>query len=229
MSLNVLKILVDERPMSSSWRTGLKSEGLEALSEIVELAKDTLSAEKLEEANTIAQMLFGSKKQRRYARLKLALLVRPPPIRPLMYLQPLIMQLPTLTRDCIRYLGDYIDLLTKEMTYEFLGGRARRNSLGINAKALKKTKSVPKDLTEKLQRYNNFLYSPGKHDFSLPPGRKHRFTSKETVLTAYISIELAERIKSISKFAREAVAKDTLYMIGGRWGSLKRVEYAGEP
>lgn len=114
------------------------------------------------------------------------------------------------------------------MTFEFMGGKARRNSLGINAKALEKTKSVPSDLTEKLRRYNNFLYNPGKHDFSLPPGRKHRFTSKEVVLTAYISIELAERIKSLSKLAREAVEKDNLYMIGGRWGSSKRVEYAGE-
>lgn len=215
--------------MSSPWGTGLKNEALEALPEIVELAKDTLTAEKLKEANTIAQMLIGSKKQTRYARLKLALLVKPPPTRPLLYLFPLIMHLPRLTRDCIRYLGDYIDLLTKEMTHEFLGGRARRSSLGTNAKALEKAKSVPSDLTEKLQRYNNFLYSPGKHDFSLPAGRRHRFTSKEAVLTAYITIELAERIKSISKLAREAVEKDNLYMIGGRWGSSKRVEYAGEP
>lgn len=215
--------------MSSPWRTGLKNEALAALPEIIELTKDTLTAEKLKEANITAQMLIGSKKQRKYARLKLALLVYPPPKRPLLYLVPLIMQLPRLTRDCIRYLGDYIDLLTKEMTFEFLRGRARRSSLGINAKALEKTKSVPSDLTEKIQRYNSFLYNPGKHDFSLPPGRKHRFTSKEVVLTAYISVTLAERIKSLSKLAREAVEKDNLYMIGGRWGSSKRVEYAGEP
>jgi len=213
--------------MSSPWTTGLKVEALKALPEIVELARDTLPPEKLKEANEIAQMLAGSKSQKRYARAKLALLVKPPPTRPLLYLLPLIMQLPRLTRDCIRYLGDYIDLLTKEMAFEFVGGRARKNSLGVNVKVLEKSKSIPSDLTEKLQRYNNFLYSPGKHDFSLPPGRKHRFTSKEVVLTSYISVELAERIKSHSKLAREAVIKDNLYMIGGRWGSSKRVEYAG--
>ena len=217
-----------ESGMSSPWETGLKSEALDALPEIVELARNTLPPEKLKEANLIAEMLVGSKKKRKYARLKLALLVYPPPTRPLLYLVPIVMQLPKLTRDCIRYLGDYIDLLTKEMTFEFLGGKARKNSLGINAMALEKAKQVPSDLTKKLQRYNNFLYNPGKHDFSLPLGRSHRFTSKEAVLTAYISIRLAEEIKLLSKLAREAVEKDNLYMIGGRWGSSKRVEYAGE-
>lgn len=214
--------------MSSPWKTGPKSEALMALPEVVELARDTLAAEKLEEANEIAQLLIGSKRQKRYAQLKLIQLTKPPPSRPLFYLIPLIMQLPRLTRDCIRYLGDYIDLLVKEMTYELAKGKARRSSLGVNVKTLKKAKSVPDDLVDKLQRYNNFLYTPGKHDFSLPPGRRHRFTSKEVVLTAYISIELAERIKSLSKLAREAVKKDNLYMIGGRWGSSKRVVYAGE-
>lgn len=133
--------------MSSPWRTGLKSEALEALPEVVELARDTLPPEKLEE------------------------------------------------------------------TYEVAKGKARRSSLGVNVKILRKTKSVPSDLVERLQRYNDFLYTPGKHDFSLPPGRKHRFTSKEVVLSAYISIDLAERIKSLSKLAREAVEKDNLYMM----------------
>lgn len=202
--------------MSSPWRTGLKSEALEALLEVVEFARDNLPPEKLEEVYEIAQMLLDSKKRREYARLKLVRLVAPPPTRPLMYLQPLMMGLPRLTRDCIRYLGDYIDLLVKELTYEFAKGKARRSSLGVNVKILRKTKSVPSDLVEKLQRYNDLLYTPGKHDFSLPPGRKQRFTSKEVVLTTYISIDLAERIKSLSKLAREAVKKDNLYMIGGR-------------
>jgi len=37
------------------------------------------------------------------------------------------------------------------------------------------------------------------------------------VLTIYTSVELGERIKAVSKLAREAVEKDNLYMIGGRW------------
>jgi hypothetical protein len=50
----------------------------------------------------------------------------------------------------------------------------------------------------------------------------------EAVFTIFVSIELGERIKSISKLAREAVEKDDLYMIGGRWGSPDRVKFANE-
>jgi len=221
-------IKVGENDMSSPWRSGLKNEGLQALPEIVELAKDTLPTEKFESADRTVNMLLGSKKQKRYAQFELIHMLPTRPTRPLMYLKPIIMQLPRATRDCIRYLGDYVDLITKEMTFEFLNGKARRNSLGINAKALERTESVPKDLIDKLQMFNNFLYTPGKHDFSLPAGRKHRFTSEEAVLTVYIAVELGERIKSVSRLAREAVEKDNLYMIGGRWGSSKRVVYAGD-
>ena len=154
--------------MSSPWRSGLKNEGLEALFEIIELAKDTLLTEKMERAEKIAHMLLGSKRQRLYAQYELIRTLPTRPNRPLLYLIPIIMHLPSSTRDCIRYAGDYIDLITKEMTFEFLNGRARKNSLGINAKALGRTESVPKDLVDKLQRFNNFLYSLGKHDFSLP-------------------------------------------------------------
>ena len=214
--------------MSSPWRSGLKHEAMDALPEIVELAKDILTTEQLTDAERLSSMLLGSKKNRQLARCKLALLLPHKPTRPLLYLIPIIMNLPRETRDCIRYLGDYIDLITKEMAYEFLDGRTRRSSLGINARNLGNAASVPSDLVDKLQRYNSFLYTPGKHDFSLPAGRAHRFTSKEAVLTIFISVELGERIKSVSKLAVEAVEKDNLYMIGGRWGSSKRVEYADE-
>lgn len=50
-----------------------------------------------------------------------------------------------------------------------------------------------------LKRYNSFLYRPGKHDFKLPTGRKgHRFTSREVVLTAYVTMNLAGRIRAIT-------------------------------
>lgn len=214
--------------MSSPWRSGPKIGGLDALSEIVDLAKGVLTVEQLERADEIAITLLTRRKQRRQAQWELVRLIPLKPTRPLMYLKPIIMQLPNATRDVIRYLGDYIDLITKEMTYEFLNGKARKNSLGINAKQLEKAKSVPKDLVDKLQNYNSFLYTPGKHDFSLPRGRKHRFTCKEAVLSIYVSIELGERIKAISNLAREAVEKDDLYMIGGRWGP-RRVKYANDP
>jgi hypothetical protein len=214
--------------MSSPWRSGPKIGGLDALPEIVDLAKEVLAVEQLERVDEMAMTLLTRRKQRRQVRWELVRMVPLKPSRPLMYLKPIIMQLPNATRDVIRYLGDYIDLLTKEMTYEFLNGKARFSSLGINAKKLEEADAVPRDLVDKLQRYNSFLYTPGKHDFSLPPeGRKHGFTCKEAVLTIYVSTELGERIKVVSKLAREAVEKDDLYMIGGRWGP-HRVKYAGE-
>lgn len=214
--------------MSSPWRTGPKIGGLDALPEIAGLAAEMLTVEQLERADEMAMTLLTRRKQRRQVQWELIRMIPLKPSRPLMYLNPIIMQLPNATRDVIRYLGDYVDLITKEMTYEFLNGKARFSSLGINAKKLEKATSVPRDLVDKLQRYNSFLYTPGKHDFSLPPeGRKHGFTCKEAVLTIYASIELGERIKAVSKLAREAVEKDNLYMIGGRWGP-HRVKYAGE-
>jgi len=204
-----------------------EDEGLKFLPEVLEIARDTLPPDKLKEALVTAEMIQGDKKERGYARATLQLLVQPPPTRPLYYLMDEIKRLPRNTRNCIRYLGDYIDLLTKEITFEFVGGKARRSSLGRNSKALEKVHSL-RELAIKLQRYCEFIYTPGKHDFSLPPGRSHRFTAEEVVLTAYVTIELGNQIKSISKLAREAVEKDNLYIIGGRWGSSDRVQYVGE-
>ena len=145
-----------------------------------------------------------------------------------MYWSAEMRDLPRNTRDCIRYLGDYMDLLVKEMTYELLGRKARHQSLGSNARSLLKKVPETRDLALEIKRYADSIYTPGKHDFSLPPGRKHRFTAKEVVLVAYITAELARRVLSVSKSARYAVEKDNMYTIGGRWGSANRVNYEGE-
>lgn len=114
--------------------------------------------------------------------------------------------------------------MTKEMAYEFLGGSARQSSLGVNANKLFSVPGLSK-LAAKLSDYNHFLYQPGKHDFSLPQGRKHRFTSREVVLTTYITKVLGDEIKSPSEQARIAVEKDNLYLVGGRW--RPGVKYVG--
>lgn len=124
--------------MSSPWRTGPKIGGLDALPEIVELAKEMLTVEQLERADEMAMTLLTRRKQRRQVQWELIRMIPLKPSRPLMYLNPIIMQLPNATRDVIRYLGDYVDLITKEMTYEFLNGKARFSSLGINARSWRK-------------------------------------------------------------------------------------------
>lgn len=214
--------------MSSPWQSGSRKEALDALSEIDSLAKEVLSPEKYDETTKVSLTLLKPWKERQRAHATLGHEIGLQPTRPLLYLWPLIQGLPRGTRDCVRYLGDYIDLLTKEIAFEFVGGKARQSSLGGNAVRLLKSE-LPSEIhaiAKILMRYNRFLYTPGKHDFSLPPGRSHRFTAREVVLTTYISAVIAQRIKEVSKAACLAVEKDNLYIIGGRWGSKSRVEFA---
>lgn len=213
--------------MSSPWQSGLRKEALDALPEIDSLAKEVLSSEKYDETSLVANTLLKPWNKRQWAIAKLGREIGLKPTRPLLYLWPLLQGLPRGTRDCIRYLGDYIDMLTKEMAFEFVGCKARQSSLGTNAYRLSKLnapKEIP-DIAKVLTRYNEFLYTPGKHDFSLPPGRKHRFTAREVVLTLYISAAIAKRIMAVSKAACVAVEKDNLYTMGGRWGGKKRVKF----
>jgi len=148
-------------------------------------------------------MLAGSKTRKREAFYRLHELVHPPPKRPLYYAQHELEFLPRWTRDGIRYLGDYIDMLVKAMAFEFTKDpNCKKRSLGRNIQLLEAKKyGIPPDLIERLERYNSFLYQPGKHDFSLPSGRSHRFTSREVVLTAFITMKLAEDIKKLSQYA----------------------------
>lgn len=189
--------------LSSPYRTGSKYQVLWALPEVCDLAKDVLDLAQLEEAEEVASMLASNKQKKREALFRLREVVEPPPKRPLYYAQHELEYLPRWTRDGIRYLGDYIDLLVKAMTFEFTKDpHCVQRSLGINVNALSPKKyGVPLELINKLKKYNSFLYQPGKHDFSLPKGRSHRFTSREAVLTAYITMRLAEDIKAISPLA----------------------------
>jgi hypothetical protein len=216
--------------MSSPWQSGTRKEALEALSEIDGLARELLSPEKYEETNRISNELLKTRERRKWAHAKLIVEIGYKPTRPLIYLWPLLQGLPRGTRDCIRYMGDYIDLLTKELAFEYLGGNSRRNSLGQNAARLSKS-TLPqeiKKIASILVKYNRFLYTPGKQDFSLPLGRKHRFTAREVVLTTYVTSVIASKIRAVSKIACEAVEKDNLYLIGGRWGSKNRVDFVEE-
>ena len=197
--------------MSSQYSTGSKSEILWALPIVSELAKETLPPSQLEEAENISLMLAGSKRQRREAIRRLIEIIAPPPKRPLYYAQNEMEYLPRWTRDGIRYLGDYIDLLVKALAFELTKDpRCLRNSLGANVNRLSlKTLDIPQELVNRLKKYNSFLYQPGKHDFDIPRGRSHRFTSKEVVLTAFITMKLADDIKKLSQHATKVSLNQT--------------------
>jgi len=197
--------------MSSPYLTGNKNEVLWALPVICELAKDTLFPSQLEEAEEISLMLAGAKRQKREAICRLTEIVAPPPKRPLYYAQHELEYLPRWTRNGIRYLGDYIDLLIKALAFEFTKDpRCKQSSLGANVRKLSPKKhGVPQELIDKLKKYNSFLYQPGKHDFDIPRGRSHRFTSKEVVFTAFITMKLADEIKKLSQFANKVSLNQT--------------------
>lgn len=189
--------------MSSHYRTGNKNEVLRALPVVCDLAKDVLSPSEFEEAEEVAFKFIGNKTKKREAIWRITELVGHTPKRPLYYAQHELEYLPRWTRDGIRYLGDYIDLLVKAMAFE--GTRDKqclKSSLGINVKKLSPKKyEIPSELIDKLARYNSFLYQPGKHDFHVPQGQSHRFTCKEVVLTAFITMKLAEEIRKLSQHA----------------------------
>jgi hypothetical protein len=189
--------------MSSPYLTGNKNEILWALPVVCDLAKDVLSPEEFEEAEETAFKFIGNKTRKREAVLRIYHLVGSTPKRPLYYAQHELIYLPRWTRDGIRYLGDYIDLLVKAMAFEVTKDKScLKSSLGVNVRRLSPGKyGIPSKLVDKLARYNSFLYQPGKHDFHVPQGQSHRFTCKEAILTVFITMKLGDEIKKLSPHA----------------------------
>lgn len=171
--------------------------------EIVVLAKEVLSQETYKEAEQTAIQLTRTKKDKDLARARLMQLVNPPPKRPIYYAQMEIEFLPRWTRNALRYLGDYVDMLVKAAAYEKEPDKRIFNlPFGPAIKIFSRNWPSESKLTNYLKRYNRFLYRPAKHDFKLPPGRKsHRFTAREVVLTAYVTMQLGEELAKLSEIA----------------------------
>jgi hypothetical protein len=190
--------------VATPFRTGRKAEVLWALPFVVDLAKEVLSEQEYMAAEKTAIDLVRSSQLRDEAVRRLKTLVAPPPNRPLADAQDAIVELPRWTRDPVRLLGEYIDLLVRAWSFEVTGDAAAQDrSLGTNVRRMEPKKlGAPDDLIDQLKRYNSFLYSPGKHDFTASKGQAHRFTSREVVLIAFVTMKLAERIKELSSAAR---------------------------
>ncbi|MFH0847821.1 MAG: hypothetical protein V1894_07210 [Chloroflexota bacterium] len=190
-------------------KTAEAAEYLLADQQIISLAKEVLTPAKYKEAESIAIALTGKKAVKDEARARLMGIVRPPPKRPIYYAQMEIQSLPRWTRDCLRYLGDYVDMLTKTAVYDLQNNKSIfRNSFGPSIKAFESVYRLEVGLATYLRQYNLFLYRPAKHDFTLPRGRTiHRFTSREVVLSACVTMELGRRLCKLSKLA-EQVRKD---------------------
>ncbi len=187
-------------------RTSDASEYLLADKEVVLLAKDVLSEEEYSQAEEIAVQLTGNKRNKELAKAKLVALVKPPPKRPIYYAQYEMLFLPRWTRDALRYLGDFVDMLVKSAVYEKTNDRRVFGlSLGPAINLFQRHWPDYEALVILLQKYNRFLYRGAKHDFTLPANRKtHRFTAREVVLTAFITMKLADRLSNISRMAEDA-------------------------
>lgn len=185
--------------MASHYRTGNPSEALTSSAEILSLARELLSEDQFNKAMKLSIMLVSSKTVKRDAIEQLTTIVAPPPKRPMYYAQHEIQFLPRWTRDAIRYLGDYVDLVSRHLVYELWKVRLGNASLGVAINLLETRRGLPDNILIWLRAYNQFLYRPGKHDFKLPQGRReHRFTSQETVLTAFVTLRLVEILKQYS-------------------------------
>jgi len=195
--------------LRSEHLTGKVSERLLADDEIISLAKEVLTEQQYLEAEELAKKLVGKKSEKAFARKRLMDIVKPPPKRPLYYTEWDIQFLPYRTRDVIRDLGDFIDMLVKAAVYEKLNNDSVFHaSLGPAIDKFEMCRPESKQLANILRKYNRFLYSDAKHDFKLPKGRKeHRFTSREAVLTVFITMNIAKKIISISPMAAR-VRKD---------------------
>jgi hypothetical protein len=188
---------------------------LDMTPEMHDFAKELLSDADFKEADSLSYDLAqGKKRMKMDARYRLMEIIKPPPKRPLEYAQHEIQYLPQSTRNSIKYLGDYIDLLVKAMAFEITKiPHCKKTSLNGNLQRLKPEKyPVPSELIENLRRYNDLFYNPAKHDFSPPPsGREHHFTSIETVYLVFLTMKLAKDICKISPFANKvSLDKETI-------------------
>jgi len=189
--------------LRSDQLTGKASERLLADKKIISLAKEVLPEKDYLEAEELAKKLVGKKSEKAFAVARLRELVKPPPKRPLYYTEWDVQFLPHRTRDPIRDLGDFIDMLVKAAVYERINNTSVfHSSLGPAIDKFEMCRPESKELADILRKYNRFLYRDAKHDFRLPKGRKeHRFTSREAVLTTFITMNLAGRIIRISPAA----------------------------
>lgn len=195
--------------MATPSQTGRKSEVLWALPYLTSLAQDVLGEKEYIEAETTAVYLVRSKKLHDAAKKRLIALVAPPPKHPLASAQEAIKGLPRFTRDAIQRLADYLELLVRAWTFELTGDAVTKTrSLGSNIRRLQpKSLGLPEDLIDQLKRYNSFVFTPAKHDFTIFKGQRHRFSSREVVLIAYITMKLAERVRELSPAAQlQAIA-----------------------
>jgi len=184
------------------FRTIKKEDALLAEPQIISLAKELLSEERYAEAEKLSKDLIGSNQDRDAARAALASIVVPPPKRPIYYCQYEIQFLPYQSRDILRDLGDFVDMLAKAAVYE------KTSALDVFDRTLAQAIDLLEEhlhshmqIVDWLKMYNQFLFSPRLVSEKVRYPEQHRFTVHETVLVIFVTMDLADRITAISRMA----------------------------
>lgn len=190
-----------------------KEERLEIGEDVHQLSVLVLEDTEIEAADTLAKKLVGTKSERGMGILELKRMFPPVPKRPLYYLTFMHLDhLPNWTRDPIKYMGDYVDLLTKAMLY------SKIKDDKFNGKALKavvekiRSKNIlPEKLVDELVKYDEVFYVPAKHDWNAR-GRRHRFTTREVAYCAFITKKFESILRKdeyVDKVAKEEIDFDS--------------------
>lgn len=164
--------------------------------EILAFAGEILSGDKIRLAEKLSRDLSDGRKKRDEARRYLRYIVRPPPKRPLYYCNNEIRHLPRWTRNIVRYLGDYIDQLERELLKKFMEENKIKKSPKYMRDQLRPY--IPNDLYKSLEDYDKLFWRPAKHDFNVDESsRRHRFTTRETVYDIFITLAIADELKKL--------------------------------
>jgi hypothetical protein len=166
--------------------------------DIQTLAESLLSSQEIESASKLSRMLLLTEESRERAKAEVCKLAPMRPKRPLYYAVGNLWRLPEEARTSMKYFGDYLDILVKHWALLVTNDpRSSRRSLGINSQAIAQASDEVPNFLNLLDLFNESIYVPAKHDFELPEDRTiHRFTATEALLTASITVHLAERISA---------------------------------
>jgi len=201
----------------------IKRERLDILPAIHEYSKQVLTGEKIIEADELSEKIVMAENRKKrlneIIHIKKLFILRPK--RPLFYLFHHLDYLPTGTRDAIRYMGDYIDLLAKAYLFDKIQNQKyNHKSLGPVLHELKDGKYLSDNFIDLLISYNDLFYVPAKHHFDARKfGRRHRFTVREVVHCAFITYKFAEELKKNDYVTK--VAKDEIDLDNFEFGRLE--------
>lgn len=187
-----------------------KKERMQIDDKIVILAKELLSDEKIEFADELSYNISYGKKKKWEGIGFLEKFVKPNPKRPMYYCHLELHHLPHYTRNVVRYLGDYIDLLERQALINFQGDKYKK---GLSPKAVRIQLKpfISEELFHQLEKYDRLFWTPGKHDFEVDETkRRHRFTTREVIYDIFITYALFDKIKSIAKI-KESYSEEVIY------------------